>query len=240
MNVSDHTMTADSLAGFTLTIDTAGPACQAVVSVGPSIIAFESKAMQRGHGEELVPMVERVLAKASIGYEDLNRLGVTIGPGSFTGIRVGLAAARSFSATLNIPVVGIGTLEALALSDRLDHTSSAVRAVALDARNGLVYAQRFGAGGVPLEEPDVMADLVFSASLTGDVRLVGPAQPIIAALMRSAGKRMTLGQTSAVPSPQALADLAQSGKVGDKPTPLYLKSADAAPAKPAGLRARTF
>lgn len=224
------------LTNFVLSIDTAGPACQAVVSDGLRIISEQSVTMLRGHGEALIPMVEQVLADASITYDELDRIGVTVGPGSFTGMRVGLAAARGFSATLNIPVVGIGSLEALARSDRLDSGAEAVRCVAMDARNGLVYGQRFNADGGALEPAAVMADLVFAASVTNGARLVGPATTIIAALVRSTGKRITLGSTVQVPSTAALAELSAAGDVTQVPKPLYLKPADAIASKPAGLR----
>ncbi len=219
-----------------LSMDTAGPSCQAVVSASGTVLCARSSTMLRGHGEALVPMVESVLADADIGYEDLERIGVTIGPGSFTGMRVGLAAARGFSATLNIPVVGIGSLEAIALTDMLDSHVKTVRAAAIDARNGLVYGQRFDADGQPMESPGVMADIVFAASVPENARLVGPAVSIIAALARSAGKRVTLGSSAGVPTPEAMALLAARGDTTEKPKPLYLKPADAVAAKSAGLR----
>lgn len=224
---------------FILTMDTSGAACQAVVSTGEDVVCAQSVPMGRGHGEVLVPMVEEVLQGAGIGYEQLERIGVTVGPGSFTGLRVGLAAARGFAATLNIPVVGIGTLEALALTDSLESSVSCDRAVALDARNGLVYGQRFTAEGAAMEPANVMADIVFAASLLPGMRLVGPAQSIIAALTRSANKPATLGTQVGFASPAALAQLAMRGDPSEKPKPLYLKSADAIPGKSAGLRAVT-
>lgn len=196
-----------------------------------------SAPMQRGHGEALVPMVEEALRGAGIGYEQLDRIGVTVGPGSFTGLRVGLAAARGFAATLNIPVVGIGTLEALALSDQLESGVMCGRAAALDARNGLVYGQRFAEDGSMMEPASVMADIVFAASIVPGMRIVGPAQAIIAALTRSAKKSVILGTKDGFPSPAALAQLAMRGDPSEKPKPLYLKNADAVPAKSAGLRA---
>ncbi len=222
--------------GLILSIDTAGPACQVVVADGARVVCARSVAMLRGHGEALIPMVEDVLGEAVITYEDLDRVGVTVGPGSFTGMRVGLAAARGFSATLNIPIVGIGTLEAMAVTDRLASDVAAVRCVAIDARNGLVYGQRFDVDGTQLEQASVMADLVFAASVAPGSRLVGPATSVIAALARSAGKHVTLGDTAQVPSAEALAKLAAASDVGEKPRPLYLKPADAIAAKSAGLR----
>lgn len=224
---------------FILTMDTSGAACQAVVSTGEDVVCARSVPMGRGHGEVLVPMVEEVLQGAGIDYERLERIGVTVGPGSFTGLRVGLAAARGFAATLNIAVVGIGTLEALALTDWLESSVKSERAVALDARNGLVYGQRFNADGAPMEPASVMADIVFAASLLPGMRIVGPAQSIIAALARSANKPTTLGTQVGFASPAALAQLAMHGDPSEKPKPLYLKSADAIPGKSAGLRAVT-
>ncbi len=225
------------LAPTILSIDTAGPACQVVLAEGEAIVSEESVAMLRGHGEALVPMVERVLNESGLSYDDLDRVAVTMGPGSFTGMRVGLAAARGFGTSLNIPVVGIGTLEALAVSDEIESDVNAVRCVALDARNGLVYGQRFDANGVAIDQPSVMADLVFVSSVPNDARLVGPTTPVLAALVRSARKRaVTLGRADAVPSSQAMAKLGARAAVGDKPRPLYLKAATTAVSKPAGLR----
>jgi tRNA threonylcarbamoyl adenosine modification protein YeaZ len=220
-------------------MDTSGSACQAVVSAGEALVSVQSEAMGRGHGEALVPMVETALQDASVGYEQLDRIGVTVGPGSFTGLRVGLAAARGFAATLNIPVVGIGTLEALAVTDRLESGVDCARAVALDARNGLVYGQRFSADGIPMEPAGVMADIVFAASILPGMRVVGPAQAVLAALTRSANKDITLGTQVAFASPASLAQLAMHGDPSEKPKLLYLKNADAVPAKSAGLRAVT-
>jgi tRNA threonylcarbamoyl adenosine modification protein YeaZ len=219
-----------------LTLDTAGPACQAAVADGPTVLAQRSQTMLRGHGEALVPMVEEVLQQASLAYGDIDRIGVTIGPGSFTGMRVALAAARGFSVTLGIPVVGIGTLEALARTDQLESGLNVVRCVSLDARNGLVYGQRFDANSQPMEQPSAQADLVFAASVPANARLVGPATSVIAALARASGKPVTLGSTAHVPSPQALVQLALEGDTDEQPKPLYLKAPDAVAAKPAGLR----
>lgn len=240
MNISRPIGGSDEPPLFILSMDTTGNACQAVVSAGTMVLSARSEPMQRGHGEALIPMVEQVLEDAGIGYEQLQRIGVTVGPGSFTGLRVGLAAARGFSATLNIPVVGIGTLEALALTDALLSGVTCQRAAALDARNGLVYGQRFAEDGTPMEPANVMSDIVFAASVQPGMRLVGPVQAVIAALARSTHKPVTLGTNKAVPSAAALAELAWNGDPTERPKPLYLKNADAVPAKSAGLRLSTF
>ena len=227
----------DNRPSLLLAVDTSGPACQAVVAEGTTVLAGRSQPMLRGHGEALIPMVEAVLADAGVEYEALDRLGTTIGPGSFTGIRVGLSAARSFAATLNLPLVPIGTLEALALSDALETGLSAPRAVALDARNDQVYGQRFNAEGKALDEPASMADLVFVASIERNSRLIGSAQPVLAALARASNKPVTLGLAEPVPRLAALAQLTAEGTPVAHPSPLYLKPVDAVAAKPSGLRA---
>lgn len=230
-------MNPDNLNPLILSMDTAGHACQVALADGADIISHERKAMARGHGEELVPMVERVLAAVGRGYEDLDRIGVTIGPGSFTGLRVGLAAARGFSATLNIDAVGIGSLAALAATDRMDSPAPQGQAVALDARNSMVYGQLFEPDGEPIGPPEAMADIVFAALVRPGMRLSGTAQPAIAAHLENLSKPITLGRSVPVPSLEAIATLALSADPKVKPSPLYLKEADAAVAKSSGLRA---
>lgn len=221
---------------LTLTMDTAGPACQAVVSKAGRVLADESAAMARGHGEALVPMVERVLARAQAEFEDLECLAVTTGPGSFTGLRVAMAATRGFSAALNIPSVGMSSLHALAMTDQLDTATKAPRAVALDARNGLVYGQRFDRQMNPIDAPHAAADIVFAASIEDETRIVGPMQTVLAGLAQSSGKPVTLGVSLAFPSTAALAALAAQLEVGERPQPVYLKDAAAKPKPSAGLR----
>jgi tRNA threonylcarbamoyl adenosine modification protein YeaZ len=94
-----------------LAIDTALAACAAaVLETGRDILASESLPMVRGHAEALIPLVARVMKRAETAFGELDRLVVTTGPGSFTGVRVGLAAARGFGIARDLPVVGVSTL----------------------------------------------------------------------------------------------------------------------------------
>lgn len=93
----------------TLAIDTSMRACAVAVSAEH----WAREAMQRGQAERLVPMVAEVLGRAGLAFGDLARVVVTVGPGSFTGIRVGLATARGLGLALGVPVLGVSTLDVL-------------------------------------------------------------------------------------------------------------------------------
>src|SRR5216110_1764841 len=99
-----------------LAIDTALDACAAAVldTDAAKIIAQESQAMKRGHAEALMPLIARVMKASGIAFTSLDRIAVTTGPGSFTGLRVGLSAARGIGLAAGNPVVGVTTLSAYA------------------------------------------------------------------------------------------------------------------------------
>src|SRR6266508_1091530 len=99
-----------------LAIDTALDACAAAVldtSAG-GVIAQESQAMKRGHAEALMPLIARVMKASGVAFAALDRIAATTGPGSFTGLRVGLSAARGIALAAGKPVVGVTTLTAFA------------------------------------------------------------------------------------------------------------------------------
>jgi tRNA threonylcarbamoyladenosine biosynthesis protein TsaB len=133
-----------------LGLDTCLAACSVAVLDGGRVLAHRSEVMARGHQERLAPMAEAVMGEAGLAFADLERVGVTVGPGSFTGLRVGVAFAKGIASALAIPTVGIGTLEALAAD--LEGLVFAV----LDARRDQVYCQAFD-GGRALMAPDALA-----------------------------------------------------------------------------------
>ena len=126
-----------------LAIDTALASCSACVydSTNGKILAEERELMERGHAEALPPMVARVMAASGLGYGDLNRIAVTTGPGTFTGIRIGLSFARALGLALDIAVVCVDTPTALALAP---------------SANGLTKAADFAAYAATLPEPTSM------------------------------------------------------------------------------------
>ncbi|MGH6798081.1 MAG: tRNA (adenosine(37)-N6)-threonylcarbamoyltransferase complex dimerization subunit type 1 TsaB, partial [Roseiarcus sp.] len=141
-----------------LAIDTALQAISACVFSDQALIAeaSESVAMERGHAEALLPLIDRVVARAEDGFEGLDRVAVTVGPGSFTGLRVGIAAARAIGIACEIPVVGVSTLAALAAPLIMEQLPDVV-GVAIDARHGNIFFAAFGPDGRPLLAPSLMS-----------------------------------------------------------------------------------
>jgi N6-L-threonylcarbamoyladenine synthase len=204
-----------------LVIDTSGPECAAGIydSENNAMIASRSETIGKGHAELLPGMVEAAVAEAGLSLKDIQRVAVSIGPGSFTGIRVGVALARGLALSLKIPAVGVSTLQVVA-EPHLSRTGPKVLA-AIDARRDALYAQLFAGDGSPLSQPaELSAD---------DVRILAELN---GAETVGSGTRILAGE----PSPQ-LDDfpLATIGRIGarlpetTKAQPLYIRGADAKP-----------
>jgi tRNA threonylcarbamoyladenosine biosynthesis protein TsaB len=165
-----------------LAIDTALDACAAgVLDTGAGkLIACETQSMKRGHAEALMPLIGRVMAQAAIAFTALDRIAVTTGPGSFTGLRVGLSAARGIALAADRPVVGVTTLTAYAAP--VVSTNSAPPVIAaIDARHDQVYFQVVSGDGGALLSPRVapIAEAL-AASRFGAPHLVGNAARLLA------------------------------------------------------------
>ncbi len=130
---------------YTLALDTALGACSVAIVVGSQVVAAEQAIIGRGHAERLMPMVADVLARAGLDYGAMGLVGVTVGPGTFTGLRIGLAAARGLGLALDCPVVGVTTLEAVAAAAMLQDAVpiGGDFAVLHDARRGELYIEVF-------------------------------------------------------------------------------------------------
>jgi tRNA threonylcarbamoyladenosine biosynthesis protein TsaB len=200
-----------------LVIDTALDACTAAVFEDGRALGVRSEVMARGHSERLGGFVRDAVAEAGGGFEALDRIGVTVGPGSFTGLRIGLAFAQGLGAALGLPVVGVSTLEALARS--ADGGQGATAAV-IDARRGQVYLQLFETGRAA-SEPEALSLEDAVARLTGRVwRITGSG----AALVGGEPSKLT------APDPASLATLTEAhDPAGNPPRPLYLRAPDATP-----------
>src|SRR5215475_2070769 len=165
-----------------LAIDTALDACAAaVLDTGTSkVIAMESQAMKRGHAEALMPLLARVMKATGIPFAALDRIAVTSGPGSFTGLRVGLSAARGIGLAAGKPVVGLTTLSAYAAPIVSEGGEQPVIS-AIDARHDQVYFQVVGGDGSSLVRPRIgKIDDALAASSFGAPYLVGNAAQILA------------------------------------------------------------
>lgn len=215
-----------------LAIDTScGAASVAVVESGVTEpLAALSRLMARGHAEALAPMVEEAMRGVEGGFSSLDRIAVTTGPGSFTGIRVGLAMARAMGAVLAIPVVGVSTLAAFA-APLLSEPRSGIIAAAIDARHGSAFFQLFEASGRPLGPPrcEAVRECVRGIG-AGPALLAGNAAAAMANEAHRAGLPYDLSAATDVPDIVAVARMGLALDPGVNPArPLYVKPPDAHP-----------
>jgi tRNA threonylcarbamoyl adenosine modification protein YeaZ len=126
-----------------LAFDSALGACSVVVWCGDSVAARRAERRARGHAEALMPMIEAAMVESGLAFAGLDHLAVTVGPGTFTGIRIGLAAARGLGLATGLGVLGVTTLETVAAGARETVRDGEAIVVALDARRGEVYTQTF-------------------------------------------------------------------------------------------------
>jgi tRNA threonylcarbamoyladenosine biosynthesis protein TsaB len=223
-----------------LAIDTALGACSAAVldTEHAALAAHESLPMPRGHAEALMPMIKRVMARAGLSFADLDRIAVTTGPGSFTGLRVAIAAARGLGLAAAKPVVGLTTLAAFAAPCiAADDTLPVVAAV--DARHEHVYLQVFGAGGRTLVTPR-LAPLrdALRAAATGTPRLTGNAAQLLAANWPAGARAPSAVEQRGAPDIVWVARLgAIANETATPVKPFYLRAPDAQP-QDAGRLAR--
>lgn len=214
-----------------LAIDTALDACSACVATDESeeLLGEESMTLSRGHAEALLPLVERVMARVEGGFESLDRVAVTVGPGSYTGLRVGLSAARAIGLAAKIPVVGVTTLSAL-LAPQLALQTEGLVVAAIDARHGSVYLQAISASaGVAVPPVRLSVEEALERIVGDRITLVGSGSQALAAAAKDRGLEVTVAETGA----PLIAWVAQLGLVADPeqalPRPLYLRGADAQP-----------
>ena len=139
---------------YVLAIDTAFAACNvAVVDTASNLITARTEPMARGQSERLVPLINDVINLAGIGYSDLDLIGVTVGPGSFTGVRVGIATARGLGIALNRPVQGVLTTDALAATWYARYPDCAAIQVTIDTKRDDFYVASYrDADDIPLAD----------------------------------------------------------------------------------------
>ncbi len=215
-----------------LAIDCALDACAAAVfdSDAGSIIASETRIMARGHAEALMPLIARVMDEAGTEFRDLGRIAVTVGPGSFTGLRVGISAARGIALAARKPAIGLTTLAGLAAPLIAEDDTTPVVA-AVDARHDHVYMQIFGPGGRTLLAPRLVPlREAARAATTGPARIVGSAATLVVGSWPRGAPLPALVDQRAAPD---IAWIARLGAVASDaegpPKPLYLRAPDAQP-----------
>lgn len=208
-----------------LALDCAAGACSVALFDGRKPQAHEACRLSRGHAEVLMPMVDRVLKAAGRTAGDIDAVAATVGPGSFTGLRIGLAAARGLALAVGARTVPVTTLEALAHAAGPSDTPVLA---ALDTKRGDLYAQWFDAGGVPVGAPAAMeADAALSLAPAQRVRLVGDSTGLLAERAAARGLDAAVVDGSDVPDARHVAALAVARLETDGPgelRPLYLRA----------------
>lgn len=198
--------------GPVLAFDTSGPFCVAALLRGGEVLWNEVREGARGQAEDLFPLLERGMAATGLAWADLARIGVGVGPGNFTGIRISVSAARGLALSLGIPAIGISRLQAQA------HGLPRPVTALVGAPRGSAYAQCFtgdGADAPALFQADALQDLIAASDtpFTGDVPEGAETVP------------------AQFPLAEAIARLAAEAPADSpRPAPLYLRAADAAPA----------
>ncbi|MTI44677.1 tRNA threonylcarbamoyladenosine biosynthesis protein TsaB [Roseibium hamelinense] len=215
-----------------LALDTSLANCAAAVlddGTEAACLVIRQEEIGRGHAEHLMVMIGDVMAEASTAFTDLDRIVVTTGPGSFTGLRVGLSVARGFGLVLGKPVVGITTLAAIARSAAVANPANLASIfVALPGKGAEVYGQLFDADAAPSGEPAVWRLDNLLDSLPSNVRLAGAAAADV-------GLACGLGP-QAIILERAYPDIAEVARLGilaepneAAAAPLYLRPPDATP-----------
>lgn len=219
-----------------LAIDTSTDACAVGLTVDGNLTAF-SEAAGRAHAELLMGMIEAAMAGAGLSFTDLDRIAVTVGPGSFTGVRVGIAAARGLALASGVPAVGVSTLAVHAEAARALAGTRPVLAV-LAAGRGELYGALTDTDGNEIAAASAGSAQIFAAMVQPDTVLAGSgADLVIAALPMDATP--TVAHRDAAPALAALSALAARVHASTgAPKPLYLRPPDAKPQAAAAIARR--
>lgn len=213
-----------------LAFDTTTSACSVAVCVDDTIAGSFHDPMIHGQAEALIPAIEQTMAEAGITYADLDRIAVTVGPGSFTGVRVGLATARGIGVATGRPVIGLLTTEVIAAETQPKSGQSI--AVAIDARRAEVYLQCFASNGSATGDPVCLLPENAAKVLRNQAWvLVGDGA---ARVQPHTGPDVVLG-THTVANAVVLARLAATRSIPEAPPgPVYVRPPDAIAPKHGG------
>ena len=217
-----------------LAMDTATSACSVALWCDGTIVSARNEAMSRGQAEALVPMINNVLDDGKATASDLDLLAVTIGPGAFTGLRIGLATARGIGLAAHVPCLGLTTTEVIAYAVNLSAWQQGTLLVALDSKRADIYVQAFKPGLKPISEASAMDPAILGEWLQdvpGPIHVVGDARAQATAALIEAGHEPIVIDTPEVPDGSVVAELASQrwalGDILEAPSPLYLRPPDA-------------
>jgi tRNA threonylcarbamoyladenosine biosynthesis protein TsaB len=218
-----------------LAFDTCFDACSAAAgrrlrSLTPSI-AFACEPMTTGHAERLMPMIERVMADAGMAFHELDRIAIASGPGTFTGARIAVSAARALSLATGAAIVAISSLELMAMTPAVSSNGAKTLAIAADARRGEVYFQQFDARALtPLAPPRAHTNAEAAAALRdGSVVIAGSGARAVAEAARARGRDAVAILPDLVPDAVDMLFAAAAMPIASTIAPLYLRPPDAKP-----------
>lgn len=225
-----------------LALDAAMDACTAALCRDGAVAAADSAPMRRGQAEALLPMVARVCAAAGAAPDDLDGIAVAVGPGGFTGIRIGVAAARGLALALGRPAIGIATTEAIAAAQP---PGDGPLLAAVETKRADLYGALFPEGWAPAAAGDpATAPFAVAPEALGDrlgpagpepLRIAGDAAARAGAALAAVGRAWRPAGGPAIATPEALCRVAAArfaqalaaGETPPPPSPLYLRPPDA-------------
>ncbi len=196
-----------------LALDAATTSCSVACWSGGAVIAQREETADRRQAEILMPMVQSAMREAGFDYNMLDLIAVTIGPGSFTGVRIGLAAARGIALASGLPLTGVTTLQALAAAPSPDERQGGPILAVLDARRGQLYGQFFDINGDPASDPFAAAAATIPDRLkklyrvTTPLLLVGSGAELAARALDESGHPFGYSKSPPFPSAATIAAL---------------------------------
>lgn len=216
---------------WVLALDSATTACSVALWSDGEVRAHRFTVMARGQAEALMPMVKSAMDEAGVSFRDLDLLAVTVGPGAFTGLRIGLSAARGMALATGLPLVGVTTLEAVAHAVSPAERAGRTLLVVLDTKRTDVYAQLFSADLAPLGPatallPDDLPDVV----PPGPLVVAGDGVAMVSEVLAAAGSKVLHASASGLPDAAHVARIAAARApdgTSPPPAPLYLRPPDA-------------
>jgi tRNA threonylcarbamoyladenosine biosynthesis protein TsaB len=224
-----------------LALDTSMGACSAALlrsnGKGRSILARQ-ELMGRGHAEALMPMVAEVMAEGALAFAELDVIAATTGPGSFTGVRIAIAAARGLALVTDARLFGTDSLTVMAgVARAAEDLGQEPFAAAVDARRGMLYVGLYDREGHKLEGPLLLAPDAAAGLLPATSHhAVGSGAALLAEAATRRGLNVESSLPELQPSAEALAVIAhESGETSPTLRPLYLRRPDAKPQAPTGV-----
>ncbi len=221
-----------------LALDTAMNGCTAgLLDTDSGSCVSTVEPMARGHAEKLVPLIQQTLTRAHIDFQDLGLIATTVGPGAFTGLRIGLSTARALGLALNIPVLGVTTLSVLVAGYLAVNKTNHKILVLIETKRTDFYGQLFSPEGDALSEPFALSgQLIADAYVADSVVLIGDANDRFLSLLSNEEKgRVTSVTGFEIPDPAFIARIGyalwENGDTDSAPEPLYLRDADVSESK---------